>query len=210
MAVWSDFEDHLRYASITFREKVFGKYSDCVKYFPEQMEDIEKSFTESKSYMGDFITSSPPRLDRHKLISALAKGLLHNPLFAFDFEKLDEYDDDERLPFVLRFPNEYFVFVLIRSLLTDFGKVEKKELWGADAYDFDYPRRMYIIEHVNDSEDKYKVSPVTFSFEMVKLLNHLQQQKHDEFPLMIFAQMLLMMEIASDCGRHDYKKYYYD
>jgi hypothetical protein len=209
MAVWSDFAGHLLHVSSTFKEKVCGKYSSYVTYSPEQMNNVEQSFTKSKLYMDDFITSNPPRLDRHKLLSALAKGFLHNPIFAIDYEKLDEIDDDERLPFVLRFPNEYFVFVLMRSLLTDFGKIEKKELWGTDAYDFDYPHQMHIIEHINDSVDEYKVTPVNFSFEMVKLLNYLHHQKPEEFPLMIFAQMLLMMEIASDCGRHDYKKYYY-
>ena len=186
----------------------WGAYRQVVIYTPSLINQLNDKFLENHNYMSSKMEGEKDFINRFKIVSCYAKAILMNPLFSTNEDAVKALEESGYpIPISARLPNEYFIFVTVRSLLHDFSGEVKRNVWSIEHYDFFYPSIIYNARREND---KYFLDPSTFVEIFAKFLYYYCHEKSPEdFPLFAFSEILHFLEIANDCANFGLAKKYY-
>ena len=189
-------------------EQSWREHKKLVEYKPANIDAIFTAFQFNYDYMTDNgMLEGTTDLDRFKVVSSYAKAVLTHPLFFADKEKTSKVLDNGAIPMRVCIPNEYFIVMMIRSLMHDLCAAVKKSMWGIDEYHFYLPSQMHNLKYQGC---QYVNSVQGFGQVFPKLLHRYSTpDKLDRFPLFAFSFLLRLLEIANDCANFGRKVDYY-
>ncbi|MCL2703689.1 MAG: hypothetical protein FWE91_08800 [Defluviitaleaceae bacterium] len=205
MQEWDKFIEQIRNIAVKLDEDVFSMYGGCVICTLDNIEQIKATFIESHALMMREMDEETENLEHHKLISSSVKSILKYPIFTVAADAADEMLKKDPLPIKARYPNEYFAYIAIWSLMADFGAAFKNRLWNIESYTFKFPDYLYYTK--KDGDDYYAHS-FQYAEVMIKLLHHLGKDV-DNFPLFTFNHTLQTLEMLNDCVFHGFANKYF-
>jgi hypothetical protein len=206
---WRKFTDHIKYMAEKIHNKSWGAYSKLVKYTPENIEQIHKSFIENYVSMKSQMMEDTENLERFKIISAYTKAILAHPLFMPDKKAVAKFLlSNAEIPICIKYPNSYFIYIMILSLINDYSAEVKRNMWGIDSYYFSLPVKLYNLKFKNN---EYVTEDSDFTYRFIKFICYYSNKESiEKFPLFAFSNILLLLEMSNDCANFDLADKYYE
>jgi hypothetical protein len=208
---WRKYTDHIKESADKVYDRLWGIYKELVRYTPDSIEQIHKSFMLNHDYMKSEMESQTENLDRFKIVSAYTKAILAHPLFMPNEKAIENFYRTAKvpeIPFCIKFPNLYFIFIMIRSIMHDFGAKVKLKMWSIDYYHFFLPVYLYNLKFENG---KYKTENSDFYSRFIKFLFHYNRKEYiEKFPLFAFSSILILLDMSNDCANFELTKKYYE
>jgi hypothetical protein len=204
---WRCYTNHVKEIADMVNNESWGRYKKLVKYRPEHIDKIHKIFIRYHANMKSKMVKGTKNLNRYKIISAYAKAVLKYPLFIPDEEKAVEFYKTADIPAKVKFPNAFFIFIMITSLMQDYCMEVKANMWDKKPYIYKHPVNIHSL-HLNNG--KYEIKTTCFVLEFIKFLCYHSTGKYtDNFPIFAFSNNLRLMEMLNDCANYGYANKYY-
>ena len=164
------------------------------------------------NYLKDIIIpnadNGSPRIDRFKLASASVRSIMSAQIFEVDVDEIykDASSKNGTAFYVLR-PNESFAYTFCEYIIRRFEKQTKVKAFSLDkTHKFKYPSQL-----IHFTEDG-KLEQFNFQQLFMEFLNYYCNLRTDihHLPMLAFADMLNILDMASDCYQSDdLREYYY-
>ena len=195
---WEKYNNHVEdLADELMKVHVFGEYTKYVDYNPLMFDQLHIDFDNAIEKMRGDMQDPLGYLNRFKIASAYVKAILKCPVFVCNITS-------GNISVMAKYPNEFFAFVAIESIMDDFCVHIKSDLLG-EPLTFSYPKYLYNVEKTNTG---FETRCVDFDEKLLKLL-HYYGKRVDKFPLFAFAHYLQLLEVANDCACHALAGDYY-
>jgi len=208
---WDDWKFCITKIADKVDGELWGGYKEFITYHRDRINNVDGYFLKYHDLMkNSWMQEGTENLDRFKMVAAYTKAILDYPLFETNKEDVIKYlDNGYLIPDAIEHPNEYFLFMMIRTIMHDFSTQVKKHMWKKDNYHFYHPIYLHNLRRKEGGEFEQETSYYVPTF-INYLLCFGADRIDSPYPLFAFSKILRMLEMSNDCAHFNLKEYYYN
>lgn len=209
---WDKYAKLIEQFANSLIDEIWVEYPGFVVYERSKIKDtigeIQKTFLSDLAEMKKAMGDKEDLLARHKIAAIYVKAILQNPIFEPAKQVPKGIAEGAKVPTVLWCPNEFLALDVARYILVAFSKRVKEALWGKTDCGFEFPKKVHYVSILENGECKHTEDNYILS--MCKLLYYYRTiVPVEKFPLFMFSELLVALEIASDCANYGLKDVYF-
>ena len=206
--IFSKWKPELIRLAKTFYDEVClidGQYGKILEYNEKFFDKVHKKYSKYREKLHG-IAKENNLIDRHKVLAAILLAFTDKDNLIFRInKKAVKQSKLNNFPFYIMYPNEYYLSLVLQSLLSEFNLATKKIdmlRLNKDNYDVQFPDKVTCWE-TNMSK--------SYIEHFIELLFALIMIKDDVTKcLLLLSHLIFFYELAYDCAMiEDLRKSYY-